>query len=150
MTTDAARNGTENYDEFPRDVHQDGEIKDEDFGATANIDHGRSASGRQVNPIVITVQKDQIVQFQLAENGKEHEAQILEQAWKASLKTKNWYNIKYIKPYDIKGTSMSINLSTVKNLKLKQKSCTCQQNLIFMKQKEMNWVNGKNWKFIWK
>ena len=104
---DAARNGTENNDVFLRDVHQDGEIKDEDFGATANIEKDGSASGRQVNLNVITVWKDQIVQFQLAENGK------------ASTKTKNWYNIKYIKPDHIKGTSISIDLSTVNNLKIK-------------------------------
>ena len=118
--TDAAGNGTENNDDFLRDIHQDGEIKDEYFGAMAKTEHGRSASGRQVNLNVITVQKDQIVQFQLAENGKEHEAKILGQAGKASTKTKNWFNIKYIKPGDIKGTSMSIDLSTVKNLKIKQ------------------------------
>ena len=35
--TDAAGNGTENNDEFLRDLHQDSEIKNEDFGATANI-----------------------------------------------------------------------------------------------------------------
>ena len=35
--TDAAGNDTENNDDFLRDVHQDGEIKDEDFGATANM-----------------------------------------------------------------------------------------------------------------
>ena len=29
--TDAAENGTKNNDDFLRDVHQDGEIKDEDF-----------------------------------------------------------------------------------------------------------------------
>ena len=117
--TDAAENGTKNNDDFPSDVHQDGEIKDEDFGVTANIEQGSSVSGRQVNPNVITVQKDQIVQFQLAENGKEHEAKILGQARKASTKTKNQYNIKYIKPDDIKGSSMFIDLSTVNNLKIK-------------------------------
>ena len=67
----------ENYDDFLRDVHQDCETKDEDFGATANKEQGRSASARQVNPNVIIVQKDQIIQFQLVENGKEHEAKIL-------------------------------------------------------------------------
>ena len=51
---------------------------------------------------------------------KEHEAKILGWAGKASTKTKNWYNIKYVKPDDIKGTSMSIDLSTVNNLKMKQ------------------------------
>ena len=59
-----------NNDEFSRDVHQDGETKDKDFGATANIEQGRS---RQVNPNVITIQKDQIIQFRLAENDREHE-----------------------------------------------------------------------------
>ena len=73
-----------------------------------------------MNPNVITVQKDQIVQFQLAENGKEHAAKILGQARKASTKTKNQYNIKYIKPDHIKGSSISIDLSTVNNLKIKQ------------------------------
>ena len=34
---DATGNGTENNDDFLRDVHQDGEIKDENLGATANI-----------------------------------------------------------------------------------------------------------------
>ena len=72
-----------------------------------------------MNPNVITVQKDQIIQFQLAENRKEHEAKILGQAGKASTKIMNWYNIKKIKPDDIKGTSMSIDLSTVKNPKIK-------------------------------
>ena len=72
--TDAVVNGTGNNDDFLRDVHEDGETKDEDFGATANIEQCRSASGRQVNPNVITVQKEQIVQFQLAENGKEHKS----------------------------------------------------------------------------
>ena len=66
----------ENYDDFLRDVHQDSKTKDEDFGDTANIEEGRSASARQVNPNVITVQKDQIIQFQLAENGKEYEVKI--------------------------------------------------------------------------
>ena len=50
--TDAAVNGTEKNDDFLRDVHQDSEIKDEDFGATTNIEQGRLASGRQVNPHV--------------------------------------------------------------------------------------------------
>ena len=86
--TDAAGNGTNNNDDFPSDVHQDGEIKDEDFGASAIIEQCGSASGRQVNTNVITVQKDQIVLFQFAENGKEHEAKILGQAGKASIKTK--------------------------------------------------------------
>ena len=117
---DTAVNGTENNDDFLRNVHQDDEIKDEDFGATVNIERGRSASCRHVNPNVITVQKDQIVQFQLAENGKEHQAKILGWARKASIKTNNWYNIKYIKPDNIKGTCMSIDLSIVKNLKIKQ------------------------------
>ena len=63
-------------------------IKDEDSGVTAIIKQGRSTSSRQVNPNVITVQRDQIVQFQLAENGKEHEAKILGWAGKASTKTK--------------------------------------------------------------
>ena len=112
--TDAAGNGTKNNDDFLRDVHQDGEIKDEDFGASANIEQYRSASGRQVNPNNITVQNDQIVQFQLAENGKEYEAKIFWWAGKAFTKTKNWYNSKYIKPDDIKGTSISTDLSTIK------------------------------------
>ena len=86
--TDAAGNGTENNDDFPRDVHQGGRIKDEDFGATVNIEQSRSISGK-VNPNVITIQKDQIIQFQLAENGQEHEAKILKQARKVSTKTKN-------------------------------------------------------------
>ena len=73
-----------------------------------------------MNLNVITVQKDQIVQFQLAENEKEHEVRILGQAGKASTKTKIWYNIKCIRHDDMKGTSMSIDLSTVKNLKIKQ------------------------------
>ena len=68
--TDAAGNGTVNNNDFLRDVHQDGEIKDEDFGATASIEQGRSASDGQLNLNVITVQKDQIVQFRLAENGE--------------------------------------------------------------------------------
>ena len=37
---DAAGN-TENNDDFLRDVHQDDETKDEDFGTTANIEQGR-------------------------------------------------------------------------------------------------------------
>ena len=49
-----------------------------DFGATVNIEQDRSTSSRQENPNVITVQKDQIVQFQLAENGKEHEGKMLD------------------------------------------------------------------------
>ena len=68
--TDAAGNGTVNNDDFPRDVLEDGKIRNEDFGATANIEQGRSASGRQMNLNVITVQKNQIVQFQLVENGE--------------------------------------------------------------------------------
>ena len=36
--TDAEGNGTENNDDLPRDVHQDGRIKDEDSKATARID----------------------------------------------------------------------------------------------------------------
>ena len=58
----AAGNGTENNDDFPKDVHQDCETKDEDSGDIANIEQGRSASARQVNPNVITVQKDTIYQ----------------------------------------------------------------------------------------
>ena len=118
--TDAAGNATENNDDFLRDVHEDGEIRYGDFGAAAYTGQDKSVSGRQVNPNVITVQKDQIVQSQLAETGKEHEAKILGWAGKASTATKNWYNIKYIKPDDMKGTSMSIDLSIVKNLKIKQ------------------------------
>ena len=112
--TDATRNGTENNDDFLKDVHEDGEIKDEDFGATANNELGRSASGRQVNPHLITVQKDQIIWFKLKENGKEPEAKILGQARKASTKTKNWYKIEYIKPDNIKGTRMSIDFVNCK------------------------------------
>ena len=53
--------------------------------------------------------KDQIIQFQLTENGKEHETKLLRWAKKVSTKAKNWCNIKYIKPNDIKRTSMSID-----------------------------------------
>ena len=55
--SDAAGNGTKNNDDFPRDVHQDGKIKDEDFRTTANIEQGRSASGIQVNPISLQFRK---------------------------------------------------------------------------------------------
>ena len=118
----AAGNDTEKNDDFPRDVHQDSDWfdKKEDFGAIANIEKDRSASVRQVISNVIKVQKDQMIQFKLAENGKEQKPKILGWARKASTKIKNWYNIKYRKPYDIKEASLSIDLLTVKNLKIKQ------------------------------
>ena len=94
-------NDAKNNDDFPSDIHQDNETKDEDFRAAANIEKNRSASVRQVNLNVIKVQKYQIIQFQLAEIGKECKAKILEQVRKAFTKTKNWYNIKYIKAKDI-------------------------------------------------
>ena len=66
-----------NNDDFPRDVHQDGETKD-DFGATANVKQGRSASAKQMNPNIIMIQKDQIIQFQLAEMGKSMKLKFLD------------------------------------------------------------------------
>ena len=69
-----------------------------------------------------------MVQFQLAENGKEHKAKILGWARKTSTKTKNWYNSKYIKPDDIKGTSMFIDLSTVKKSEDETNGNTKQKN----------------------
>ncbi len=49
-----------------------------DFGATVNIEQDRSTSSRQENPNVITVQKDQIIQFQLAEMGKSMKLKFLD------------------------------------------------------------------------
>lgn len=102
--TDAAGNGTENND-FPRDS----ETKDEDSGATANIEKNRSASVRQGNPMLLKFRMiKQLIQFQIAQNGKEHTVRILGRNRKASTKTKNCYSIEYIEANGIKGMSMSI------------------------------------------
>lgn len=63
-------------------------IEDENLGAITNIEKDKSVSARQVNPNVIKIQKNQVIKFQPQENGVRREAKILEQARKASTKTK--------------------------------------------------------------
>lgn len=72
-------------------------IEDENLGAITNIEKDKSVLARQVNPNVIKIQKNQVIKFQPQENGVRREAKILGQARKASSKTKNCKNIKYMK-----------------------------------------------------
>ena len=80
--------------------------------------------------------------------GKSIKAKILGQVRKASTKPKNWYKIKYIKPDDIKGTSTSIDLSIVKNLKIKQMKIQAEKLYISTKLdfSKTKGDEGRKWK----
>ena len=52
----------------------------------------------------------------MTDESDSREAVILGRAAKASSRTKNWYNVKYQKPENIKGDQMSIDLGAVGDL----------------------------------
>ena len=64
----------------------------------------------------VLLKKDQKVTFRMPGDDNPREGVILSRAGKASTNTKNWYNVEYKKPEELKGNQMSIDLSTVDEL----------------------------------
>ncbi|VDI51207.1 Hypothetical predicted protein [Mytilus galloprovincialis] len=61
---------------------------------------------------------DQKVNFKNQGDDTPREGVVLSRAGKASSSKKNWYNVEYRKPEDLKGNKLSIDLSTVDELQV--------------------------------
>ena len=77
------------------------------------------------------------------------EATILSRAGKASTNKRNWYNIEYLKPENMKGDKLSIDLNTVQDLHCIQPENEGEIEEVFINKvdfKEAEKVELDNWK----
>ena len=95
----------------------------------------------------ITLKKNQIISFQVNGETDDREAIILNRAGKASTNKKNWYNIEYSKPDNLRGEQISIDLRTVQNLNVLDPNTETEEVLISdINFEGLKQVELKNWK----
>lgn len=66
----------------------------------------------------VSLKKGQIVKYTDKDGGVLHTAKVLGRAGKAMGKYKNWYNLLYIEPTHVAGTTESADMSRVENLEV--------------------------------
>ena len=94
----------------------------------------------------IALKKNQIISFQVNGETDDREAIILNRAGKASTNKKNWYNIEYSKPDNLRGEQISIDLKTVQNLNVVDPNTETEEVLISdVDFKEAEQVELNNW-----
>ena len=114
---DENRDISENRNEENEDAN-DGENNEYPEESQAN-DNGDTENAEDQNISVLPkIRKDQILKW--SDNGEQREARVMSRAGKASSRSKNWYNIEYTEPEHLRGSSLSIDLSTVENLSFKE------------------------------
>jgi len=95
-----------------------------------------------------------IVKFQSNENHEQVTAKVVSRAGKATGLNRDWYNLEYVLPENLKGEKLSVDLSKVKDMEIQEVNISSEiQESVFMiqeqqfeqaKQKELlNWKNNK-------
>ena len=64
------------------------------------------------------MKKNQTISFQVNGETDDREAVIMGRVGKACTNKKNWYNIEYSRPENLRGEQISIDLETVQNLNI--------------------------------
>lgn len=94
------------------------EEKEEDVRNGHEFDFSIGNENRHENqtPTIPNIEIGQKVRFSNFQTGGQCIAEVTSKAGKATGKNKNWYNMKYLEPEDMKGAEISVDLSKVENL----------------------------------
>ena len=97
----------------------------------------------------LKLKENDVITFQVMGEANRREATILSRAGKASTNKRNWYNIEYLKPENMKGDKLSIDLNTVQDLHCIQPENEGEIEEVFINKvdfKEAEKVELDNWK----
>ena len=93
--------------------------EEDEPSAQPAADPSTTVNQRNPSKDSIRLKNNQIIQFSMPDDDVTKEAIVISRAGKATTGTKNWYNVKYLKPTEVEGKCISIDMSKVNNLEVK-------------------------------